>query len=72
MSEQESVDVTLEQMFAAVLNTVGKVAINRESLLKDYGSANIRIEEIDRDTVTFELYFGGVEDDIGTIGEDGS
>ena len=62
----EGMEVTLEQMFAAVLQTTGKIAITREALLKNYDRANIRVEEVDNDTVTFELYTKGDNDDSGT------
>jgi hypothetical protein len=67
----EGMEVTLEQMFAAVLQTTGKIAITREALLKNYDRANIRVEEIDNNTVTFELHFLEDKDDTGeTSGTD--
>lgn len=72
MSSQEGIEITLEQMFAAVLKTTGKVAISRENLLRDYGNANIRVEEIDNDTVTFELGSGEDDNDSRTTSQDNS
>ncbi|NDB81304.1 MAG: hypothetical protein EB127_00935 [Alphaproteobacteria bacterium] len=72
MSSEEGVNVTLEQMFAAVLQTTGKISITRDNLLKNYERANIRVEEIDNDTVTFELHFMEVDNDSRAISEDGA
>lgn len=68
-SEEQGIDLTIEQILAAILETTGRVVVTKEAFLKDYTNANIRFEELDGDTVAIELTKLEVADDSGTISE---
>jgi len=69
MSEQQGIDLTIEQILAAILFTTGKTVVTKEAFVKDYTSANIRFEEIDENNVAIELTFLEETDDNGTTSE---
>ena len=70
MSSDQGIDLTIEQILAAVLNTTGRIVVTKEAFLKDYANANIRFEELDSDSVAIELTKLEVPDDSGTTSKD--
>lgn len=68
-SEEQGIDLTIEQILAAILETTGRVVVTKETFLKDYTNANIRFEELDNDTVAIELTELEAADDTGTTSE---
>jgi len=71
-SENQGIDLTIEQILAAILETTGRLVITKETFLKDYTNANIRFEELDGDQVAIELTKLEVADDSGTHSEVGA
>ena len=72
MSSDQGVDLTIEQILAAILNTTGRVVVTKQTFLKDYTNANIRFEELDGDTVAIELTTLEVGNDSRATSEDGA
>jgi hypothetical protein len=65
-SEDQGIDLTIEQILAAILKTVGRVVITKETFLADYTNANIRFQELSENTVAIELTTLEETDDSGT------
>lgn len=69
-SEEQGIDLTIEQILAAILQTTGKVVVTKETFLRDYTNSNIRFEELDGDTVAIELTKLEVTNDSRTTSAD--
>jgi hypothetical protein len=64
MSEEvQNVQLTVEQILAAILNKVGKIDLTEEELLADYSSYAVAVDPAGDKTVSFQLV------DEGVIGE---
>ena len=51
-----NVNISIEQIVAAILNKVGKIDISLKELLTDYSSKNIAVnQDPDSQQITFEL-----------------
>jgi hypothetical protein len=51
-----NVNISIEQIVAAILNKVGKVELSLQELLTDYSSKNIAVnQDPDSQQITFEL-----------------
>jgi hypothetical protein len=51
-----NVNISIEQIVAAILNKVGKVDLSLQELLTDYSSKNIAVnQDPDSQQITFEL-----------------
>jgi hypothetical protein len=68
-SEDQGIDLTIEQILAAILKTVGKVVVTKETFLSDYTNANIKFQELSENTVAIELTFLEETNDNGTTSE---
>jgi hypothetical protein len=51
-----NVNISIEQIVAAILNKIGKVELSLQELLTDYSSKNIAVnQDPDSQQITFEL-----------------
>jgi hypothetical protein len=61
--EVQNVQLTVEQILAAILNKVGKIDLTEEELLADYSNFAVAVDPINDKTVSFQLVDQGVIDD---------
>lgn len=61
--EVQNVQLTVEQILAAVLNKVGAVDLTDTELLDDYSSYVIAVDPISENTMRFQLVDAGVVED---------
>jgi hypothetical protein len=51
-----NVKISIEQICAAIINTVGKVEVSLENMMKDYSNLNIAVSQNEEtNNLTFEL-----------------
>ena len=61
--EVQSVQLTVEQILAAILNKVGKIDLTEEDLLADYSNFAVAVDPINDKMVSFQLVDQGIIDD---------
>jgi hypothetical protein len=60
--EVQNVQLTIEQILAAILNKIGKIDLTEKELLADYSNFAVAVDPIDDKTVSFQLVEEGVSD----------
>jgi hypothetical protein len=56
MSEEvQNVQLTVEQILAAILNKIGKTDLTETELLADYSNYVVAVDPVDKKTVSFQL-----------------
>jgi hypothetical protein len=64
MSEEvQNVQLTVEQILAAILNKIGKTDLTEAELLADYSNYVVAVDPVDEKTVSFQLVEEGVTND---------
>jgi len=64
MSEEvQNVQLTIEQILAAVLNKVGAVDLTETELLDDYSNYVVAVDPVDEKTMRFQLVDAGAIED---------
>jgi len=64
MSEEvQNVQLTVEQILAAILFKIGKVELKEKELLSDYSNYVVAVDPVDDKTVSFQLVDEGAIDD---------
>jgi hypothetical protein len=53
--QAQGINISLEQVLAAVLKTLGKTTVNFEDLTNDYSAMTIAVTQNEDRSVTFEL-----------------
>jgi hypothetical protein len=57
-AENPGVNITVEQILAAIVNTVGSVTVPIENLITNYGNKQIAVNQNEDKSVTFSLVDG--------------
>jgi hypothetical protein len=60
--EVQNVQLTIEQILAAILNKIGKIDLTEKELLADYSNFAVAVDPINDKTVSFQLVEEGVSD----------
>jgi hypothetical protein len=55
MTNEENLNVNIEQILAAILKTVKKINVTVEDLVADYGDYSVAIDQEEDGTLTFKL-----------------
>lgn len=53
--EGQNVNISVDQILAAVLSTVGSVNVKIETLIFNYSTKTIKVDQLEDQSVTFEL-----------------
>jgi hypothetical protein len=60
----QQVQITVEQILAAILNKVGTVVMNKEDLVADYSNFAVAVDPIGENELQFSLVDAGVADEL--------
>jgi len=60
--EVQSVQLTVEQILAAILFKIGKIDLEEKELLADYSNFVVAVDPVNDKTVSFQLVDEGVID----------
>lgn len=60
----QQVNITVEQILAAILHKVGTVVMKKEDLVADYSNFAVAVDPIDDDNLQFALVDAGVLDEV--------
>lgn len=61
--EVQNVQLTVEQILAAILNKIGKTDLTEAELLADYSNYVVAVDPVDEKTVSFQLVEEGAAND---------
>jgi hypothetical protein len=70
--ENQNVNISVDQILAAILHTIGSVTIKVEDLVANYGAKTIKVEQFEDGSVKFDLTDLPVQEEVAIEAEQAS